>query len=227
MKTELINNSRAEPVPDSDPEPLCHAGKPTVRARRKTALLFVFALLSGTAAQAQGYVLESEFATQQNIVLATDRPLGIKNYWQRQYSGHLDMNADGIDDLVIIHEDQQGTPVEMVVVDMVTREQIWSWADDNGVPVDKFMGFADIDGDLDLKEPVFILGGDGIHSDTHTLMIINPDTKTAEFEIIGILVALIEDLDDDGLHELVVMVDVGDVLFLQTWGAGEAGQARR
>ncbi len=193
-----------------------HASKPTVRPFQKTALLLVFAFLCGTAAQAQNYMLEYESSTHH---LVKQNPDGIKNYWQRQYSGRLDMNADGVNDLVTIHEDPQGTPVEIVVFDMVAREQIWNWADDNGVPAE-FMGFADIDGDGGLREPVFIFGGEGMD----TLMIINPDSKTAELGIIGILVALIEDIDNDGLLELIInTVDGGT----EVWGKGAAGRSSR
>ena len=107
----------------------------------------------------------------------------------------------------------------MVVFDMVAGEQIWRWADDNGVPAE-FMGFADIDGDGGLREPVFIFGGWGMD----TLMIINPDTKTAELGIIGILVAFIEDIDNDGLLELIINKVEGGT---EVWGAGDTGRSSR
>ncbi len=179
-----------------------------------TPILFL-SVLCGTS-YGQSFVLEYETSTEHRIAVAL--PNGIKNYWQRSYSGRLDMNADGISDIVMVKESAQGIPIEMNVFDMATREQIWHWADDNGVPA-VFLGFANFDGD-GLREPVFVIDGEGHDQVT----ILEPRGNSVAFERSGVSIALVADYDGDGLHELILnMVEGGT----EVWGTGEAGRSRR
>ncbi len=136
------------------------------------------------------------------------------------------MNADGVNDLVTIHEDQQGTPVEMVVFDMAAGEQIWNWVAEGDIssifdPFPAFMGFADIDDDGGLREPVFIIvGGEG----NDRVTILEPKGKIVEFERSGVLIAFIEDIDNDGLLELIINTVEGGT---EVWGKGAAGRSSR
>ena len=85
----------------------------------------------------------------------------------------------------------------------------------------KSMGFADIDDDGELREPVFIIvGGEG----NDRVTILEPKGKIVEFERSGVLIAFIEDIDNDGLLELIINTVEGGT---EVWGKGAAGRSSR
>ena len=184
----------------------------------KLAAIFFLAFLC-TNAYAQ--VLGIEFPGTQPTRLVFKAPDGGAGLVD-QNPDALDLNGDGSPEIVMVHDDAQGTPQELVVVDVAPSSSEVLWTLDlnavGGALDTKFHGFFDIWSGVENRAAVF--GGEGVqvfHPDSGNDVVFSLD---ANHRLLGVV-----DFDGDELHELIVENTVEDVI--QVWGAGAAGQPRR
>ncbi|MFQ5569886.1 MAG: hypothetical protein ACE5G0_09440 [Rhodothermales bacterium] len=190
---------------------------------KKQAFVLVLALLCGTAAHAQNNLtLEFESAPGQF-------PLGIlfdpadpqRILFGGDGHDQFDLDGNGIPELVLLRDNEQGTPAEFVVLDMTSRTPIWTWELDEGEALfldhasNRFRGFYTIYPDEFGRVAVF--GGAGV-------LVVSPVARDPQIdEVVFSLdpnlyrLVGIADIDRDDLDEIIV----GNVQTrtTQVWGA--------
>ena len=186
-----------------------HVRKPKVHTSKKSAFIFLLALLCGTA-QAQGsqslsLIFESE---------PSERPLHFQRGDLPEKRLH-DANGDGTPDLILAARDDDGNLHRIRVVDIASGTTLWQMKDvpqtlgivddtDNWAPF--FFGFADPDGD-GVREALFGLkSGD--------VLLFDPDRNALEWSHGSALTQMgrdpncilvdVKDLTGDGFPELII-----------------------
>ncbi|MFQ5569884.1 MAG: hypothetical protein ACE5G0_09430 [Rhodothermales bacterium] len=197
---------------------------------KKQAFVLVLALLCGTAAHAQNFVGDEYALEYESPARYRPTPNSVEEvafYYNKFADTRYDMTGDGIPEVVMTIQDEQGDDVEMVVFDMISRTQIWSWKVEEAEAFfigrwgSRFLGFVNIDGVVGPREPLFIQPNAG--GTDFKLIILDLVTKTPEFVLERVARAIVGDWDGDGFDEL--LVGNLDTETVQIWGnAGSNGQ---
>lgn len=177
--------------------------------------LLLLGLLCATTAVAQ--VPELEYESPPN------RRLAFSDVLVSSLRERFDLTGDGIPELPLLHEDDQGNPDTFFAFDPTTHEAAFS------------LNFEEIKIALDGQHPTRFLGFFSFYDDENKAAVFRGENQLG---IIAILIgkqgaatsatlpaeqALLLDIDDDGLVEAIVRnPETGTV---QIWGTGNTGTA--
>ncbi len=175
--------------------------QPTLHARKKTALFFFFGLLCCAQAVAQSHDdLAVLYESPPGV-----RPLGFRGQWSLELRP-LDADGDGVDDLIMVEEDEQGNPVAIVAIDVATGEQIVRVHVPEEFPV-LFRGFGFF---VPSRFPVAVFGDVGV-------VLVDPATNEHVFTLDPMnRLAGVADMNDDGLANLIIRNEQAQTV--QIWG---------
>ncbi len=194
--------------------------KSKIHAMKKTAILLLLALLGSTAAAQQ----------DPNYVLGYDSGPGFRlpdllESAKMSFRDRFDLNGDGISDMVLRRVDDEGNPVEMVVVDLAAGGvEILTLSFEDitrsvGLGVVRLVGFFNMNGDSG-KEVVF--------RSREKLAIFTVDLAGGKHSaddpfVLPARRAAVLDLDGDGLLE--VIIQNSETQSVQVWGSSGASTA--
>lgn len=178
-------------------------------------LLLISAL--GLPAHAQNLLLEHESLPRHRLAMKGPDLVGVSERHR------FDLTGDGIPDVVMTRTDEQGAPVEILVIDMASRTPIWSMSYQaltttlGGDDRIAFLGFFDFDGS-GTKKAVFrsrdalaIIG-----------ILVGKHSAAGPFVLIASS-AIVLDIDGDSLPEIILQNP--DTKTVQVWGSGDTGTA--
>ncbi len=188
---------------------------------KKTLLTFLFALLFYAQANAQSNDLALLYKSPEGTRPAAG--LQSAQGGMSGFSDRLDFDGDGIPDLIMTREDEQGNLQHILVINAQTQQVLWEVRD-----VQRTLGFVDPDmGDIFTFDDV--VGDDApeaIFTSEHDVRLYDPSNNTLVWSVTadddwtfpeGIKVRLLAAIDFTGDDKKELLIFLPDTKELQVW----------
>ena len=188
---------------------------------KKTLFTFLFALLFYAQANAQSNDLALLYQSPEGTRPAAG--LQSAQGGMSGFSDRLDFDGDGIPDLIMTREDEQGNLQHILVINAQTQQVLWEVRD-----VQRTLGFVDPDmGDIFTFDDV--VGDDApeaIFTSEHDVRLYDPSNNTLVWSVTadddwtfpeGIKVRLLAAIDFTGDDKKELLIFLPDTKELQVW----------